>query len=104
VTGDRDERAAYVRSLRVQVEADAKAEVKDHVALELIEELLPYLGARADPPPALTARLFRFYTDTGDLELAKRHRDNLHLHAEAGDTVAIEVLALLSDDPFWRAS
>lgn len=105
MTGDRDERAAYLRSLRAQLEADAGAEVKDHVALELIEQLLPYLAGRADPPPpALTARLFRFYTDTGDLELARRHRHNLHLHAAAGDPVAVEVLALLSDDPFWRAS
>lgn len=104
MTGSRDERAAYVRSLRTQLEADAGAEVKDHVALELMEALLPYLEGHGSPPPALTARLFRFYTDTGDLELARRHRDNLHLHAAAGDPVAIDVLALLSDDPFWRAS
>lgn len=96
------ERAAFVRSLRAQLEADAAADVKDHLALELMEELLPYLSGRGAPPPALTARLFRFYTDTGDLELAERHRDNLHLHAAAGDPVAIDVLALLSDDPFWR--
>ena len=104
MTGSREERAAYVRSLRAQLEADAGAEVKDQVAVGLMEELLPYLDGEATPPPALTARLFRFYTDTGDLELARRHRDNLHLHAVAGDPTAAAVLALLADDPFWRAT
>jgi hypothetical protein len=102
VTGTPDRRAAYVQELRQQLRADGEARVEDHVALELMEELLPYLSGEQDPPPALTARLFRFYTDTGDFELAEMHRASLHRYAEAGDEVAIDVLGLLSDDPFWR--
>lgn len=103
MTDPRDKRAAYVEALRAQLRADGEARVEDHVALELMEELLPYVTGGEDPPPPLTARLFRFYTDTGDLELAEKHRARLHLYADAGDQVALEVLALLSDDPFWRA-
>ena len=102
MTDARDKRAAYVQALRAQLREDGEARVEDHVALELMEELLPYITGEEDPPTALTARLFRFYTDTGDLELAKKHRARLHQYAAAGDQVAVEVLALLSDDPFWR--
>lgn len=102
MTGAGDRRAAYVQALRAQLREDGEAPVEGEVALELMEELLPYLAGDGVPPPALTARLFRFYTDTGDLELAERHRAHLHLYAEAGDPVALEVLALLSNDPFWR--
>ncbi len=97
-----DKRAAYVQALRAQLRGDAEAPVEDHVALELMEQILPYITGEDDPPAALTARLFRFYTDTGDLELAAKHRARLHLFADAGDRLAAEVLALLSDDPFWR--
>jgi len=102
MTDARDRRAAYVEALRAQLRKRAEARVEDDVALELMEELLPYITGEQDPPPALTARLFRFYTDTGDLELAAKHRAHLHRYAAAGDRVATEVLALLSDDPFWR--
>ena len=97
-----DKRAAYVQALRAQLREDAHAPVEDHVALELMEQILPYMSGREHPPAALTARLFRFYTDTGDLELAARHRARLHAFADAGDPLAAEVLALLSDDRFWR--
>jgi hypothetical protein len=102
MTGAPDRRAAYVQELRAQLRADSEARVEDRVALELMEELLPYIAGEQDPPAALTARLFRFYTDTGDTELAERHRAHLQRYAEAGDQVAIDVLDLLSDDPFWR--
>lgn len=102
MTGARDSRAAYVRALHAQLREHGEGRVEDHVALELMEELVPYLSGEQDPPPALTARLFRFYTDTGDLELAEKHRAHLHRRADAGDGVAVDVLALLSDDPFWR--
>ena len=102
MTGAPDRRAAYVQALRAQLLAEGEARVEDRLALELMEELLPYLTGEEDPPPTLTARLFRFYTDTGDLELAERHRARLHRYAEGGDTGAVAVLALLSDDPFWR--
>jgi hypothetical protein len=97
-----DRRAAYVQALRARLREDREATVEDHVALELIEQILPYTSGEHEPPAALTARLFRFYTETGDLELAREHRARLHLFAEAGDRLAAEVLALLSDDPFWR--
>ena len=102
MSGAGDRRAAYVRALREQLREYGESRAEDQVALDLMEELLPYLAGETDPPPALTARLFRFYTDTGDLELAEKHRAHLHRHAEAGDRVALEVLTLLSDDPFWR--
>lgn len=97
-----DRRADYVEALRAQLNEDGRAAVEDHVALELMAELLPYLSGARPPPAALTARLFRFYTETGDFELAERHRANLHRHVEQGDQLAGEVLALLSDDPWWR--
>jgi hypothetical protein len=102
VTDARDQRTAYVRALRAQLREQGQAPVEDHVALELMEHLLPYITGEEDPPAALTARLFRFYTDTGDRELAERHRAHLHLYADRGDETAAAVLALLSDDPFWR--
>lgn len=98
----RDRRAAYVEALRAQLSEDARAPVEDRVALELIEQLLPYASGDRNPPPALTARLFRWYTDTGDWELAERHRANLHRHVAEGDELAAEVLSFLSDDPWWR--
>lgn len=102
MTDARDKRAAYVESLRAQLTEQGKAPVEDEVVLELMEQLLPYTTGERTPPPALTARLFRFYTDTEDWELAERYRANLHRHVEAGDDFAAEVLALLSDDPWWR--
>lgn len=102
MTDARDKRAAYVQALRAQLREYGEARVEDHVALELMEELLPYISGEEDPPPALTARLYRFYTDTGDMELAERHRAHLHGSVAAGDQTAVEVLALLSDDHFWR--
>lgn len=97
-----DKRAAYVEALRAQLSEHGKAPIEDRVALELMEQLLPYATGERNPPPALTARLFRFYTDTGDWELAKRHRANLHRHVVEGDELAAEVLSVLSDDPWWR--
>jgi hypothetical protein len=92
----------YIEALRGQLRADGDAAGKDRLALELMEEALPYIRGAGHPPPSLTARLFRFYTDTGDLELAERHRAHLHRFASRGDELAAAVLALLSDDPFWR--
>ena len=97
-----DKRAAYVKALRAQLDEDSKAPIEDRVALELIEQLLPYATSGRNPPPALTARLFRFYTDTGDWELAERHRVHLHRHVAEGDELAAEVLSFLADDPWWR--
>lgn len=97
-----DRRAAYVETLRRQLSEDGRAQIEDRLAIELIEQLVPYLTGDRPPPPALTARLFRFYTDTGDWELAERHRANLHRHVAAGDEVASQVLSYLSDDPWWR--
>ena len=102
MTDAQDKRAAYVEALRAQLSEDRKAPVEDRVALELMEELLPYATGDRNPPPALTARLFRFYTDTGDWELAERHRANLHHHVKEGDELAARVLSYLSDDPWWR--
>ena len=102
MTDARDKRAAYVETLRAQLAKDGHAAVEDQVAVELIEQLLPYTTGERTPPPALTARLFRFYTDTGDWELAERHRANLHRHVAGGDALAAEVLSLLWDDPWWR--
>jgi hypothetical protein len=102
VTDARDKRAAYVETLRAQLSEDGAGPIEDRVALELMEQILPYTTGERRPPPALTARLFRFYTDTGDRELAERHRANLHRHVAEGDEFAAEVLSFLSDDPFWR--
>ncbi len=102
MTEARDRRAAYVEALRAQLRDDGQAAIEDEVALELMEQLLPFTTGQGKPPPALTARLFRFYTDTGDWELAERHRANLHRHVEEGDELAAEVLSFLSDDPWWR--
>lgn len=99
----RDKRAEYVDLLRAQLTRDAGAPVEDKVAVELMEQLLPYTTGDRRPPPALTARLFRFYTDTGDWELAERHRANLHRYVAEGDEFAAEVLSVLSDDPWWRS-
>ena len=103
MTDAADKRAAYVKALRAQLSEDRKAPIEDRVALELLEQLLPYTSGERNPPPALTARLFRFYTDTGDWELAQRHRANLHRHVAEGDALAAAVLSFLSDDPWWRA-
>ncbi len=97
-----DKRTAYVKALHAQLREDGEAPIEDRVALELLEQLLPYTTGERNPPPALTARLFRFYTDTGDWELARRHRANLHRHVAEGDPLAAEVLSFLSDDPWWR--
>lgn len=102
MTDSHDRRADYVEALRAQLNEAGSARVEDQLAVELMQQLLPYLSGERAPPAALTARLFRFYTDTGDLELAERHRANLHRHVELGDEAAAEVLALLSDDPWWR--
>ena len=102
MTEPKDKRAAYVETLRAQLSKDGKAPIQDRVALELMEQLLPYTAGERNLPPALTARLFRFYTDTGDWELAERHRANLHRHVADGDPLAAEVLSFLSDDPWWR--
>ena len=102
MTDARDNRAAYVEELRAHLQEEGNTPIHDRVALELVEQLLPYTTGEPSPPPALTARLFRFYTDTGDWELAERHRRNLHRHVSEGDELAREVLALLSDDPWWR--
>ncbi len=102
MTESRDKRAAYVEALRAQLSKDREAPIEDRVAVELMEQLLPYAAGDRNPPPALTARLFRFYTDTGDWELAERHRANLHRHVAEGDELAAEVLSFLSDDPWWR--
>lgn len=102
MTEPRDKRAAYVESLRAQLSEQGNAPTEDEVVLELMEQLLPYTTGERRPPAALTARLFRFYTDTQDWELAERYRANLHRHVEAGDDFAAEVLSFLSDDPWWR--
>ena len=102
MTDPSDKRAAYVEALRAQLSEDGRAPVEDRVAVELMEQLLPYASGDRSPPPSLTARLFRWYTDTGDWELAERHRANLHRHAAEGDELAAEVLSFLSDDPWWR--
>lgn len=102
MTDARDKRAAYVKALHAQLREDVEAPIEDRVALELLEQLLPYATGERNPPSALTARLFRFYTDTGDWELARRHRANLHRHVAEGDPLAAEVLSFLSDDPWWR--
>ena len=102
MTDARDKRAAYLKALQAQLSEDGKAPIEDRVAVELLEQLLPYASGERNPPPALTARLFRFYTDTGDWELARRHRANLHRHVAEGDPLAAEVLSFLSDDPWWR--
>ena len=102
MSGSREERAAYVRSLRAQLRADGERNVKDDVALELMEELLPYLsgdaGSAAGAHRAAVSLLHRHRRSRAGGATPRPPAPP----AAAGDSVAKEVLALLGDDPFWR--
>lgn len=73
--------------------------VEAEITRELAREGLAAIERGETPSPALAARSYRRFADA--VRDAEQRRADLQEAAEAGDQDASEMLALLSDDPWW---